>query len=49
MKHYAEFETTLPDILRKADLEAGEIGFFDRANFMDEFIRRRAALVFYQK
>jgi len=44
MKHYAEFQANLPDILRKAELEAAEIGFFDRANFMDEFIRQRAAL-----
>jgi hypothetical protein len=30
-------------MLRKAELDSGEVGFFDRANFMDEFIRQRAA------
>jgi hypothetical protein len=43
MKHYAEFEASLPEMLRKAELDSGEVGFFDRANFMDEFIRQRAA------
>jgi hypothetical protein len=43
MRHYAEFQATLPDMLQRAELESAEIGFFDRANFMDEFIRQRAA------
>ncbi|MDQ2736686.1 MAG: hypothetical protein M3Y55_17225 [Pseudomonadota bacterium] len=44
MKHYGEFATALPAILRAADLEPAELGFFDRANFMAQFLERRAAL-----
>ena len=44
MKHHAEFETNLPAILRAADLEPTELGFFDRANFMGQFLERRTAL-----
>jgi hypothetical protein len=44
MKHYGEFETNLPAILKAADIEPAELGFFDRANFMDQFLQRRAAL-----
>ena len=44
MKHYGEFETNLPAILEAADIEPAELGFFDRANFMDQFLQRGAAL-----
>jgi hypothetical protein len=44
MRHYREFEANLPAMLRAADLEPAELGFFDRANLMAEFLARRAAL-----
>jgi len=44
MKHYADFEATLPDMLLAAEIEFAELGFFDRANFMNEFLRQRAEM-----
>lgn len=44
MKHYQEFEHNLPAILGAADLEAAELGFFDRANLMAQFLQARTAL-----
>ena len=32
MRHYSEFQANLPAMLRAADLEPAELGFFDRAN-----------------
>jgi hypothetical protein len=45
MRHYSEFEANLPAMLRAADLERGELGFFDRANLMAQFLETRASLV----
>lgn len=45
MKHHGEFEANLPAMLRAAELEPAELGFFDRANFMNEFLQQRAARV----
>ena len=45
MKHYREFEANLPAMLAVAEIEPSELVFFDRANFMDQFLRRRAALI----
>jgi hypothetical protein len=44
MRHYSEFEANLPAMLRAADLEPAELGFFDRANLMAQFLERRATL-----
>jgi hypothetical protein len=44
MRHYSEFQANLPAMLRAIDLESTELGFFDRANLMAEFLERRAAL-----
>jgi len=44
MRHYSEFQINLPAMLRAADLEPAELGFFDRANLMAQFLERRAAL-----
>jgi hypothetical protein len=44
MRHYSEFQSNLPAMLRAADLEPAELGFFDRANLMAEFLERRVAL-----
>jgi hypothetical protein len=44
MRHYREFQANLPAMLRAADLEPAELGFFDRANLMAQFLARRAAL-----
>ena len=44
MRHYSEFQSNLPAMLRAADLEPAELGFFDRANLMAEFLEKRAAL-----
>ena len=44
MRHYSEFQANLPAMLRAADLEPAELGFFDRANLMAELLERRAAL-----
>jgi hypothetical protein len=45
MRHYSEFQANLPAILRAADLEPAELGFFDRANLMAQFLETRATLV----
>jgi len=44
MRHYSEFQANLPAMLRAADLEPAELGFFDRANLMAQFPETRAAL-----
>lgn len=44
MRHYGEFQVNLPAMLRAADLEPQELGFFDRANLMAQFLETRAAL-----
>jgi hypothetical protein len=44
MRHYSEFQANLPAMLRAADLEPAELGFFDRANLMSQFLATRAAL-----
>jgi hypothetical protein len=44
MRHYQEFRANLPAMLRAADLEPAELGFFDRANLMAQFLETRAAL-----
>lgn len=44
MRHYGEFQANLPAMLRAADLEPVELGFFDRANLMAQFLETRAAL-----
>jgi hypothetical protein len=44
MRHYSEFKANLPAMLRAIDLEPAELGFFDRANLMAEFLERRATL-----
>lgn len=44
MKHYREFQGNLPAMLRAADLEPAELGFFDRANLMAQFLETRATL-----
>ena len=44
MRHYSEFQANLPAMLRAADLEPAELGFFDRANLMAQFLETRAAL-----
>jgi hypothetical protein len=44
MRHYGEFEAHLPAMLRAADLEPAELGFFDRANLMAQFLETRASL-----
>ena len=44
MRHYQEFQANLPAMLRAADLEPAELGFFDRANLMAQFLETRAAL-----
>jgi hypothetical protein len=44
MRHYGEFQANLPAMLRAADLEPAELGFFDRANLMAQFLKTRAAL-----
>jgi len=44
MRHYSEFQVNLPAMLRAADLEPAELGFFDRANLMAQFLERRATL-----
>lgn len=44
MRHYSEFQANLPAMLRAADLEPPELGFFDRANLMAQFLETRAAL-----
>ena len=43
MRHYREFQANLPAMLRAADLEPAELGFFDRANLMAQFLETRAA------
>jgi hypothetical protein len=44
MRHYSEFQADLPAMLRAADLEPAELGFFDRANLMAQFLETRAAM-----
>jgi hypothetical protein len=44
MRHYEEFQTNLPAMLRAADREPAELRFFDRANLMAQFLETRAAL-----
>ena len=44
MRHYSEFQANLPAMLRAADLEPAELGFFDRANLMAQFLETRATL-----
>lgn len=44
MKHYREFQDNLPAMLRAADLKPVELGFFDRANLMAQFLETRASL-----
>jgi hypothetical protein len=44
MRHYGEFKANLPAALRAADLEPSELAFFDRANFMAQFLETRAGL-----
>jgi hypothetical protein len=44
MRHYSEFQANLPAMLRAADLEPAELGFFDRANLMAQFLETRSAL-----
>lgn len=44
MRHYGEFQANLPAMLRAADLEPAELGFFDRANLMAQFLETRATL-----
>jgi hypothetical protein len=45
MRHYDEFQVNPPAMLRAADLEPAELGFFDRANLMAQFLETRAAQV----
>jgi len=45
MHSYDQFEANLPAMLRSADLEQAELGFFDRANLMAQFLQTRASLV----
>jgi len=44
MRSYSQFEANLPAMLRSADLEQAELGFFDRANLMAQFLQTRASL-----
>jgi len=44
MRHYSEFQANLPAMLRATDLEPAELGFFDRANLMAQFLETRATL-----
>jgi hypothetical protein len=44
MRHYSEFQANLAAMLRAADLEPAELGFFDRANHMAQFLETRATL-----
>ena len=44
MRHYSEFQANLQAMLRAADLEPAELGFFDRANLMAQFLETRATL-----
>lgn len=44
MRSYNQFEANLPAMLRAADLEQAELGFFDRANLMAQFLETRASL-----
>lgn len=44
MKHHREFQDNLPAMLHAADLEPAELGFFDRANLMAQFLETRATL-----
>jgi hypothetical protein len=44
MRYYDEFQLSLPAVLRDADLEPAELGFFDRAIFMAQFLQTRAGL-----
>jgi hypothetical protein len=44
MRHYGEFEVNLPAMLHAGDLEPAELGFFDRANLMAQFLETRASL-----
>ena len=45
MRRYEEFEADLPSLLIKVEIEQSELAFFDRANFMDRFLRQRVAMV----
>ena len=44
MRHYSEFQADLPAMLRAADLEPAELGFFHRANLVAQFLETRATL-----
>jgi hypothetical protein len=43
MRHYGEFQANLPAMLHAAALEPAELGFFDRANLMAQFLSTRTA------
>lgn len=43
MRHYDEFQANLPAMLHAAALEPAELGFFDRANLMAQFLSTRTA------
>ena len=44
MRHYGEFQANLPAMLRAIHLEPVELGFFDRANLIAQFLETRATL-----
>ena len=44
MRYYGEFQANLPAMLRAIHLEPVELGFFDRANLMAQFLETRAVL-----
>lgn len=44
MRHYSELQANLPAMLRASDHEPAELGFFDRASLMAQFLETRAAL-----
>lgn len=44
MRHFGEFESFLPAMLIAAQLERSELGFFDLANFMGQFLEERRTM-----
>ena len=44
MRRHGEFQAYLPAMLRAIHLEPVELGFFDRANLMAQFLATRAVL-----
>jgi len=44
MRQYGEFQANLPAMLSAVAIEPMELGFFDRANLMAQFLATRARL-----